>query len=97
MNWIPWPESIKKRACRYILQDWILNKLSIVHDRPWQSRDVRTEVKKKIIIRWKNYVGEFLHEKIRLEQLNVDLYQGTGSVSGKFLIFYKCKHPKKYI
>ena len=23
MNWIPWPESIKKRACRYILQDWI--------------------------------------------------------------------------
>ena len=23
MNWIPWPESIKKRACRYILQDRI--------------------------------------------------------------------------
>ena len=44
MNWIPWPESIKKRACRYILQ---------------------------------NYVGDYLHEKIRLEQLNVDLYQGT--------------------
>ena len=47
MSWIPWPESIKKRACRYVLQ---------------------------------NYVGEYLHEKLRLEQLNVDLYQGTGSV-----------------
>ena len=26
-------------------------------------------------------MGEYLHEKIGLEQLNVDLYQGTGSVS----------------
>ena len=88
MNWIPWPESIKKRACRYILQDWILNKSSM-------TVQGCADGSEKIIIRWKNYVGEFLHEKIRLEQLNVDLYQGTGSVSGKFLIFYKCsKHPK---
>ena len=28
MNWIPWPESIKKRACRYILQD----RISLPHD-----------------------------------------------------------------
>ena len=36
MVWLPWPESIKKRACRYILQ---------------------------------HYIGQFLHERIRLASL----------------------------
>ncbi|XP_005990375.1 autophagy-related protein 2 homolog B [Latimeria chalumnae] len=44
---MPWPfsESIKKRACRYLLQ---------------------------------RYLGHFLQEKLSLEQLSLDLYQGTG-------------------
>ncbi|XP_063804513.1 autophagy-related protein 2 homolog B isoform X1 [Pseudophryne corroboree] len=47
---MPWPfsESIKKRACRYLLQ---------------------------------RYLGHFLQEKLSLEQLTLDLYQGTGSLS----------------
>ncbi|XP_068110885.1 autophagy-related protein 2 homolog B isoform X2 [Hyperolius riggenbachi] len=47
---MPWPfsESIKKRACRYLLQ---------------------------------RYLGNFLQEKLSLEQLTLDLYQGTGSLS----------------
>ncbi|OXB69967.1 UNVERIFIED_CONTAM: hypothetical protein H355_005635 [Colinus virginianus] len=47
---MPWPfsESIKKRACRYLLQ---------------------------------RYLGHFLQEKLSLEQLSVDLYQGTGSLT----------------
>ncbi|KAM4853880.1 autophagy-related protein 2 homolog B [Thomomys bottae] len=47
---MPWPfsESIKKRACRYLLQ---------------------------------RYLGHFLQEKLSLEQLSLDLYQGTGSLS----------------
>lgn len=48
LEWFPWPESIKKRGCRYILQ---------------------------------HYLGDFLQERIRLEQLSVDLFNGTGSVS----------------
>ena len=81
MNWIPWPESIKKRACRYILQDRISLTVPLINWPPFRPRPgVPIEIKSG----WKNYVGEFLHEKIRLEQLNVDLYQGTGSVSGKF-------------
>ncbi|KAM9067495.1 autophagy-related protein 2 homolog B isoform X1 [Sarcophilus harrisii] len=46
---MPWPfsESIKKRACRYLLQ---------------------------------RYLGHFLQEKLSLEQLSLDLYQGTGSL-----------------
>ena len=83
MNWIPWPESIKKRACRYILQDRIyLYCTPVLID--WPPLRPRPGVPIEIKSDWKNYVGEFLHEKIRLEQLNVDLYQGTGSVSGKF-------------
>lgn len=47
---MPWPfsESIKKRACRYLLQ---------------------------------RYLGHFLQEKLSLEQLTLDLYQGTGSLT----------------
>ncbi|XP_069493788.1 autophagy-related protein 2 homolog B isoform X2 [Ambystoma mexicanum] len=47
---MPWPfsESIKKRACRYLLQ---------------------------------RYLGHFLREKLSLEQLTLDLYQGTGSLA----------------
>lgn len=44
----PWSESIKKRACRYLLQ---------------------------------RYLGQFLEEKLTLDQLTVDLYNGTGTVS----------------
>ncbi|XP_051502720.1 autophagy-related protein 2 homolog B-like isoform X2 [Myxocyprinus asiaticus] len=44
---MPWPfsESIKKRACRYLLH---------------------------------RYLGNFLQEKLSLDQLSLDLYQGTG-------------------
>nr|XP_039262248.1 autophagy-related protein 2 homolog A-like [Styela clava] len=49
MPWFTsWPESIKKRACRYLLQ---------------------------------HYLGQFLQEKLRLDQLSVDLYNGTGYVN----------------
>ncbi|XP_046401930.1 autophagy-related protein 2 homolog B isoform X2 [Ischnura elegans] len=44
---IPWSDSIKKRACRYLLQ---------------------------------RYLGQFLEEKLTLDQLTVDLYNGTGTV-----------------
>uniref|UniRef100_G3UN22 Autophagy related 2B n=1 Tax=Loxodonta africana TaxID=9785 RepID=G3UN22_LOXAF len=44
----PFSESIKKRACRYLLQ---------------------------------RYLGHFLQEKLSLEQLSLDLYQGTGSLT----------------
>ena len=48
MPWyFPWSDSIKKRACRYLLQ---------------------------------RYLGHFLQEKLTLEQLTVDLYNGTGKV-----------------
>ncbi|XP_028161137.1 autophagy-related protein 2 homolog A-like isoform X2 [Ostrinia furnacalis] len=48
MVWyLPWSESIKKRACRYLLQ---------------------------------RYLGNFLEEKLTLDQLSVDLYNGTGTV-----------------
>ncbi|KAG6455439.1 hypothetical protein O3G_MSEX009232 [Manduca sexta] len=48
MFWyLPWSESIKKRACRYLLQ---------------------------------RYLGNFLEEKLTLDQLSVDLYNGTGTV-----------------
>lgn len=47
---MPWPfsESIKKRACRYLLH---------------------------------RYLGNFLEEKLSLDQLSLDLYQGTGSLA----------------
>lgn len=49
MPWyMPWSESIKKTACRYLLQ---------------------------------RYLGQFLEEKLTLDQLTVDLYNGTGTVS----------------
>lgn len=49
MPWyLPWSESIKKTACRYLLQ---------------------------------RYLGQFLEEKLTLDQLTVDLYNGTGTVS----------------
>ncbi|XP_065067241.1 autophagy-related protein 2 homolog B-like [Rhopilema esculentum] len=53
MPWyFPWSESIKKRACRYLLQ---------------------------------HYLGDFLKEKLTLEQLTVDLYNGKGTVSDVLL------------
>uniref|UniRef100_A0A8C5EAK6 Autophagy related 2B n=1 Tax=Gouania willdenowi TaxID=441366 RepID=A0A8C5EAK6_GOUWI len=47
---MPWPfsESIKKRACRYLLH---------------------------------RYLGNFLEEKLSLDQLSLDLYQGTGTLA----------------
>ncbi|MGH0171077.1 UNVERIFIED_CONTAM: hypothetical protein FKN15_060320 [Acipenser sinensis] len=47
---MPWPfsESIKKRACRYLLH---------------------------------RYLGNFLQEKLSLDQFSLDLYQGTGSLA----------------
>ena len=49
MPWyFPWSESIKKRACRYLLQ---------------------------------HYLGDFLKEKLALDQLTVDLYNGKGTVT----------------
>ena len=48
MPWyFPWSESLKKRACRYLLQ---------------------------------YYLGNFLKEKLTLDQLSVDLYNGTGLI-----------------
>ncbi|RNA33492.1 autophagy-related 2 -like protein, partial [Brachionus plicatilis] len=48
MTWqIPWPEFLKKRLCRYLLQ---------------------------------HYLGHFFKEKISLEQLSIDIYNGTGCV-----------------
>ncbi|XP_071501504.1 autophagy-related protein 2 homolog B-like [Diadema antillarum] len=48
MPWyFPWPDYIKKKACRYLLQ---------------------------------RYVGNFLEEKLTLDQLTVDIYSGTGTV-----------------
>ncbi|XP_056294879.1 autophagy-related protein 2 homolog A [Pseudoliparis swirei] len=43
----PWPGSIKKRACRYLLQ---------------------------------HYLGHFLQERLSLEQLGLDLYNGSGVI-----------------
>lgn len=60
---MPWPfsESIKKRACRYLLQ---------------------------------RYLGHFLQEKLSLEQLSLDLYQGTGSLAQVPLDkWVSCRHP----
>lgn len=58
-QYIPFSDSIKKRACRYLLQ---------------------------------RYLGQFLEEKLTLDQLTVDLYNGTGSVSDVSLdVQVKCK------
>ncbi|XP_032871105.1 autophagy-related protein 2 homolog A [Amblyraja radiata] len=46
MSWLfPWSSSIKKRACRYLLQ---------------------------------HYLGHFLEERLTLQQLSLDLYNGSG-------------------
>lgn len=44
---------------------------------PW------SDVIKKKVCRYllQRYLGQFLDEKLSLEQLNVDLYNGTGTVS----------------
>ena len=48
MPWyFPWSDSIKKRACRYLLQ---------------------------------HYLEQFLQEKLTLDQLTVDLFNGKGIV-----------------
>ncbi|XP_055335170.1 autophagy-related protein 2 homolog B-like isoform X2 [Paramacrobiotus metropolitanus] len=53
MPWnFPWLESVKKRACRYLLQ---------------------------------RYLGQFLKEKVDLDQLSVSLFNGTGVVNGLVL------------
>ncbi|XP_075223558.1 autophagy-related 2 [Lycorma delicatula] len=53
MPWFfPFSDSIKKRACRYLLQ---------------------------------RYLGQFLDEKLTLDQLTVDLYNGKGSVTEVYL------------
>uniref|UniRef100_A0A8D0HW69 Autophagy related 2A n=1 Tax=Sphenodon punctatus TaxID=8508 RepID=A0A8D0HW69_SPHPU len=44
----PWSSSIKKRACRYLLQ---------------------------------HYLGHYLEERLSLEQLSLDLYQGAGALT----------------
>lgn len=59
---MPWPfsESIKKRACRYLLH---------------------------------RYLGNFLQEKLSLDQLSLDLYQGTGSLAQVPLDKWVCGCP----
>ncbi|CAH1792670.1 unnamed protein product [Owenia fusiformis] len=53
MPWyFPWSDSIKKRACRYLLQ---------------------------------HYVGQFLKEKLSLDQLSIDIYNGTGTIEDVLL------------
>ena len=48
MPWyFPWHDSIKKKACRYLLH---------------------------------HYLGSFLQEKLSLDQLSIDIYNGTGSI-----------------
>ncbi|XP_051900923.1 LOW QUALITY PROTEIN: autophagy-related protein 2 homolog A-like [Pristis pectinata] len=48
MSWFfPWSSSIKKRACRYLLQ---------------------------------HYLGHFFEERLTLEQLSLDLYNGSGGL-----------------
>ena len=47
-----WPEFVKKRLCRYLLQ---------------------------------HYLGHFFKEKISLEQLSIDIYNGTGCVKNLHL------------
>lgn len=59
---------------------------------------------KKKICRYllQRYLGQFLEEKLNLEQLNVDLYNGTGSVSNVALncevinnfIYFNCINIK---
>lgn len=47
-RWLfPWSGSIKKRACRYLLQ---------------------------------HYLGHFLEERLSLDQLSLDLYNGSGVI-----------------
>lgn len=47
-RWLfPWSGSIKKRACRYLLQ---------------------------------HYLGHFLQERLSLDQLGLDLYNGSGVI-----------------
>lgn len=58
MPWyFPWPDYIKKKACRYLLQ---------------------------------RYVGNFLEEKLTLDQLSVDIYSGTGTVKDVKLDVWVC-------
>ena len=58
MPWyFPWSESIKKRACRYLLQ---------------------------------HYLGDFLKEKLDLDQLTVDIYNGKGMVTDVPLDVWVC-------
>lgn len=52
MTWCAWSDSIKKRACRYLLQ---------------------------------RYGGQFLQEKLTLDQLSVDLYNGKGRITDVWL------------
>ncbi|XP_065883382.1 autophagy-related protein 2 homolog B-like isoform X2 [Dysidea avara] len=47
-GWFKWPEFLKKKACRYLLQ---------------------------------HYLGKYLETKISLDDLTVDLYNGTATVS----------------
>ena len=58
MPWyFPWSDSIKKRACRYLLQ---------------------------------HYLGHFLKEKLSLDQLSVDLYNGRGKIHDVLLDVLVC-------
>ena len=47
-GWFKWPEYLKKKACRYLLQ---------------------------------HYLGNYLETKISLEDLTINLYNGTATVS----------------
>ncbi len=62
MPWyFPWSDSIKKRACRYLLQ---------------------------------HYLGHFLKEKLTLDQLSVDLYNGTGTIQDVLLDVWVSVHTR---
>ena len=71
-GWFKWPEYLKKKACRYLLQ---------------------------------HYLGNYLETKISLEDLTINLYNGTATVSNvplsaevtkMFLTSYYCRIAQKF-
>lgn len=48
---------------------------------PWYLPQVPENIKKRVCIYLlQRYLGQFFEEKLTLDQLSVDLYNGTGTV-----------------
>lgn len=48
---------------------------------PWYRNIVPESIKQSVCVYLiQRYLGQFFEEKLRRDQLNVDLYNGTGSV-----------------